>query len=265
MKNYCFTVDDNIRFLKELTNGNNRDLFEHPYLAMYRRLHEAYGVKVQLNLFYEMPGFDLSQMTERFKEQFQQNAFWLKMSFHSRLENVCPYEFSGYEEVYADCKAVQDQILRFAGQECLAQTTTIHYCRNTAQGLEALKDNGVKGLLGLFGTDAAPRTSYEVPMEDACKIRRGHIVPYLGIPMGSIDMVINDCKRENLIPCLEALMPRNQFHVMIHEQYFYPDYVRYIPDFEDMLRDIFGFMEKNAFASRFFEEMISFPACGMRN
>ena len=54
MKTFCFTVDDN--FLKELTEGNYNSIFDHPYLALYRRLHERYGLKVQLNLFYRTEG-----------------------------------------------------------------------------------------------------------------------------------------------------------------------------------------------------------------
>ena len=30
MKTYCFTVDDNIRFLKELTENGSASLFDHP-------------------------------------------------------------------------------------------------------------------------------------------------------------------------------------------------------------------------------------------
>ena len=72
MKTFCFTVDDNIRFFRDLSNGNQASLFEHPYLAMYKRLHEKYGLKIQLNLFYEMPGFDLSQMTNRFRQEWRE-------------------------------------------------------------------------------------------------------------------------------------------------------------------------------------------------
>ena len=136
---YCFTVDDNIRFLKELTQQQPEDMFSHPYLAMYRRLHEAHGVKVQLNLFYEMPGFTLSQMTDRYREQWQANAHWLKLSFHSRLENVRPYESSGYDEVFSDCAAVHREILRFAGPDSLGKTTTIHYCRNTVDNMYCIE------------------------------------------------------------------------------------------------------------------------------
>ena len=77
MKSFCFTVDDNIRFLKELSSGSEQSLFAHPYPALYKRLHERYGLKVQLNLFYEMPGFDLSRMTDRFRKEWEENADWL--------------------------------------------------------------------------------------------------------------------------------------------------------------------------------------------
>ena len=253
---YCFTVDDNIRFLKELTQQQPEDMFSHPYLAMYRRLHEQFGVKVQLNLFFEMPGFDLTQMTDRYRNQWQENAHWLKLTFHSRLENVRPYEFSGYDEVFSHCQAVQEQILRFAGPASLGKTTTIHYCRNTVDGLRALKDQGVQGLLGLYGTDETPRVSYSVPEDLASRIRRGHVETFEGIRMGSIDMVINNVPQEEMLPQLEALLPRQQLRVMIHEQYFYPDYKRYIPSFEEDLGRIFGFMKEQGFESHFYEEMI---------
>ena len=44
MRNFIFTVDDNIRFLKEINEREYESIFEHPYLAMYRRLHEKYGL-----------------------------------------------------------------------------------------------------------------------------------------------------------------------------------------------------------------------------
>ena len=43
-KLFCFTVDDNIRFLWELSESECVSLFEHPYMAMYKRLHEKLGI-----------------------------------------------------------------------------------------------------------------------------------------------------------------------------------------------------------------------------
>lgn len=98
--------------------------------------------------FYECEGFTLASMTDRYRDEFEKNADWLKMSFHSRLENVRPYEHSGYEEVYADCKAVEDEILRFAGEKTLAKTTTVHYCLLTEGGY--MTEGGVRNTTHAF-------------------------------------------------------------------------------------------------------------------
>ena len=126
-------MDDNIRFFKEITDVRPKRIFDHPYLAMYRRLHNEFGLKVQLNLFYRMEGFDLSQMSADYYSEWEENADWLKLSFHSALENARPYESSGYDEVRRDCENVHREILRFAGNTSLAQTTTVHYCVTTEQ------------------------------------------------------------------------------------------------------------------------------------
>ena len=257
MKAFCFTVDDNIRFLRELTLRPELGLFDHPYPAMYRRLHERYGLKVQLNLFYEMPGFDLSMVTDRCRGEFEDNADWLKLSFHSRLENVRPYESSAYEEVFADCTAVHRQILRFAGPASLAETTTVHYCRTTPDGLRAMKDCGMKGLLGLFGTPQEPRTSYSAPPAQAEQARRGEVTEFGGVKLAGIDLVINIAPHDALEPALAALVHRDQIRVMIHEQYFYPDYADYQENFEQKLDTCFRFLTEHGYGSRFFQQMLA--------
>lgn len=255
MKTFCFTVDDNIRCLKEITETSPKSLFEHPYLSVYKRLHEEFGLKVQLNLFYKTEGFDLSQMTDKYRDEWTENSDWLKLSFHSEYENVRPYEFSGYDEVFEDCKRVQDEILRFAPGS-LAKTTTVHFCLATPEGLKALRDNGVEGLLGLFGSDEQPRTSYGIVGGDANVIRNGHIVAVDGMSYGAIDIVLNCFSKENILEQLEKLKGRGGIRVMIHEQYFYKDYRNYQPDFEEKLRATFEFLTKEGYESRFFEELI---------
>ena len=255
MKTFCFTVDDNIRFLKELSANDAPGLFSHPYLAMYRRLHQKYNLKVQLNLFYEMPGFNLSLMTDRFRSEWAENAHWLKLSFHSRLENTDPYLTSGYQEVFDDCAAVHKEILRFAGEQSLGKTTTIHYCQTTENGLRALRDHGVQGLLGLFGTDESPRSSYSLPETDAARLRTGEILRRHGLDFYSLDLVMNLYDQEELLQRLRALLHRNALRVMIHEQYFYSDYPAYQPDFGRKLDRAFGLLLDNGYESCFAEEL----------
>ncbi len=256
MKKYCFTVDDNIKFFAQIAKEGCDSIFGHPYLAMYKRLHERFGVKVQLNLFYETDGFTLADFSDRYKEEWRANSHWLKLSFHSRMENARPYENSGYDEVYGDCSAVNREIIRFASEEALAKTTTVHYCLTTPEGHQALKDCGVKGLLGLYGTDEAPKSSYSIPSEKCEAIRAGENLYYSGITHAAIDLILNLYPKEQIIQRLEGCSDHEHLHVMIHEQYFYPDYPAYQPDFEEKLVAAFALLKEKGFHSDFFENMI---------
>jgi hypothetical protein len=256
MKGFCFTVDDNIRFLKELTEGNYASVFEHPYMGVYKRLHDRLALKVQLNLFYQTTdgSFDLSKMTDRFKQEWLENADWLKLSFHSRLEDVRPYESSGYDEVFTDCKKVHREICRFAGEQCLGKTTTVHFCLATKDGVDALKDNGVQGLLGLYGNSRDENLLYQLTGEQAKHIARGEIVYQGGIAYAGIDIVLNLYKKTEILSRLQTIFSRDMIKVMIHEQYFYSDYPLYQKDFEEKLYATFAELTKRGFYSSFFEE-----------
>lgn len=256
MKTFTFTVDDNIRFLKELTCDAYEDPFDHPYLAMFKRLHQRFGLHVQLNLFFRTDGFDLSQMTCAYKDHWAHNADWLKFSFHSDHENLWPYTNSGYEEVFSDCARVHEQILRFASEASPAQTTTLHYCSTTEAGVRALQDSGMKGLLGLFGTTEAPQCSYSLPEHIGTKIRAGKMQEQGGMVFAPIDIVLNCFSTEEILHKINRLSDREHLWVMIHEQYFYPDYPAYQPDFEEKLTAAFSALSVLGYESCFFEELI---------
>ena len=256
IKNFCFTVDDNIRFLKEITQNSYRSIFDHPYLAMFKRLHEDFELKIQLNLFERMEDFDLSRMSEAYYDEWKDNSDWLKLSFHSEMENVKPYEFSGYDEVYGDCRRVHEQIERFASPAALAKTTTIHYCLLTEDGLKAMADNSICGLLGLFGVSEKPRTSYGIVEGEAKRIRDGEILKICDISFASIDIVLNSLSTKEILKQLACMSQRNCIRVMIHEQYFYSDYIRYQPDFEEKLRLTFAFLCEHGYQSAFYESLI---------
>ena len=237
--------------MKEINENHYQSIFEHPYLSMYRRLHKEFGLKVQLNLFYRTDNFDLSQMDDAYYAEWKENSDWLKLSFHSETENISPYENSGYDEVYTHCKRVHEQIRRFSSSDALAKTTTIHYCLLTEGGLKAIEDNCVLGLLGLFGTDEEPRTSYGIKECDSRRIRTGEIVKIGNTSFASIDIVLNCFAAEEIIEKLSIMSKRDCIRVMIHEQYFYSDYRCYQPEFEERLRLTFSFFVGTWLPKRF--------------
>lgn len=257
-KRYMFTIDDNIRLFRELSEKNPQSIFEQRYLALLKKLHEKWGVKVQLNCFLEdMNGFHLSQMPSRYKAEWEANADWLKLSFHSKKEfPIEPYKASKYAELYNDSTAVHREIERFAGKRSLAKTTTVHYCLATAEGVNALKDCGIKGLLGLYGTDMQPQNSYDCTLEESKRIRQGEIVEKDGVYHTAIDVVLNMYNSKEIIGLLETLKGKKTVEIMIHEQFFYSDYAYYAGDFQELIETAVEYLMANGYESIFFEELL---------
>ncbi len=257
MKKFCFTVDDNIIFCEELTKGSYNSLFEHPYLAFYKELHDKFDIKVQLNMFYRKGGYDLSMMTDKFKDEWKEASDWLKLSFHSIEEAKCFYTECTYDEMYTECKALHDEVIRFAGETSLAETTTVHYCQSSKNGLKAMRDLGIKGVLGLFGTDASPRTSYGISLSDAAKIRSGEMITIDGITHHPLDIVLNKFSTVEILAFLKTVVgKRETVSIMIHEQYFYPFYKAYQPDFKEKIFSAVKFLCENGYKGCLLEEMI---------
>ena len=255
---YALSVDDNIWWLAELTTGNYASLFDHPYLAVYKRAHEQYGAKVRLNIFYEIApvtqlkngqasdkygDFNLSRMTDRYKAEFGQNADWLHLAFHARRELPPePYRYATYEQVKEDCEAVEREILRFAGEKTLEKyATTVHYGVCSPDGVRALKDLGYRALMGYMSLTETgdPFVSYNLTGDEVAGMQRYAFwkCPSDGMIYGKIPVVLNLYSPERIRELLDEeyrLWPERGFvEIMIHEQYFYEDYISYEPDFEE--------------------------------
>jgi len=67
-KMYRFSVDDNIFFLKDLSENAPRysSLFDNGYMAFWRKIYEDYDAKIHLNIYYQTEEFSLSKGFEEF-------------------------------------------------------------------------------------------------------------------------------------------------------------------------------------------------------
>ena len=93
-------------------------------------------------------------------------------------------------------------------------------------------------------------------MEDASIIRNGNIVKNGLISYAPIDIVLNNTEPEQIKTMLCDMKRREHIWVMIHEQYFYNDYHRYLENYEEILVGTFEQLIKNGFKSFFFEEIL---------
>ncbi len=254
---FRFSVDDNILFLKDIKEKNYTSIFDNSYLALYKRLHEKFDLKVQLNLFFEYKQFNLTEMPNKYKSEWQSNKDWLQLSFHSKNEQTV-YTHSDYNTAYNDCQQVHNEIIRFAGQGVLNPFTTIHCCTTTHQANSAFYDSNIKGLAGLFGTIEKPRESYNLKFQDFKSIYKDcfYYDKASDLYFVNIDMVINTFDINDIMPYLSKHIGRQHIEIMIHEQYFYPDYYMYQPDYEQKLNTAISYLIDNDYKSCFLDEFI---------
>lgn len=273
VNSWRLSVDDNIIFLYDINKNKDTytSIFDNPYLAVYKKAHDMYGACVHLNLFYEFDEmndfskkrehFDLSMMTDKFKDEWIENSSWLRLSFHAKANHPdMPYKHTDRALIECDCEKVHREIIRFAGRQTLSDVTTVHWGECTVEGIRAIRALGVKGAAGYFefNDDGSTLVSYFYPDD---------LVSYVGerdfwvdtqedIIYGRIDLVLNLFKLEQIEPLLAEIYEnktRSGFmELMIHEEYFYEDYMNYIPEFEEIILTAARFCKEKGYTPRTF-------------
>ncbi len=239
---YRLSLDDNIWFLKDINAnaGKYKSIFENPYLGFLKSVHDTFGTVIHLNLFYETDDFNLSMMTAKFRGEWKDNASWLRLSFHARANDPDrPYLHAGYDQVKNDCILVKDQIKRFAGEELMGPVTTLHWGTATVDGTRALRDQGYLALAGYFSAEGPDTVSYYCDDNQRLHVNNRFLWRdnREGIIFSRMALVINTLKLEEIVPYLDNL--KSDSHkppyadLMIHEQYFYPFYKDYQPDYRE--------------------------------
>ncbi len=263
-KRYRFSVDDNIQFLKDLGTAPEQypSLFDHWYLAFWQEMHRQYGAKIHLNIYYQTDGFDLTQMPDKWKEEWRANADWLHVTFHALQDKPDrPYRNATYSQIAHDYDLVTGHIRRFAGEELIGNTTTVHWAECPKDGVYALRDRGIKNLIALFGThEGAYRTSYYLSPEQSA---RSHFRPAwhdhdTGITFIPCAVVVNAFSPEQIKQILQerSAIPQaaDIIELLIHEQYFRKELELYQPDIMDKVRAALDWVTDNGYEPVFWSD-----------
>lgn len=252
---YRFQIDDNIFFLRDIAKKKYKKLMDSPYLKKLGQFHNRFGTKVVLNLFYTTPekDFDLSKFPDTYKEEWQDNAHWLKLAFHAHSEFPDhPFLNMGPDQLLKDMDQIENEVRRFAGPESWTRTDLLHWGSIRPENLKVLIGKGFKTLSGsnwpLRFKEKEYINKYQIPAS---------AIPYFdendswyhfenGLLFGKIDLC---CNRVPLDKTLETLQKsyydKRQKEVMnlgTHEQYFWPFYKNYMKDHWDRLELVFRFM-----------------------
>ncbi|GGM98983.1 hypothetical protein GCM10010967_36190 [Dyadobacter beijingensis] len=262
---YRLSIDDNIWFLRDIQQNRYASLFENPYLGFLKEINVGFGTKIHLNLFYQTDGFNLSDFTDQYKAEWKANADWLRLSFHAYQEFPdMPYVNAGYDEVKRDCDLIMGEIRRFAGAEVMHSVTTIHWGEATVEGSRAMRDAGYVGQVGYFNVDDhLPSASYYLTADQRRHLKKRFVWHDTAedITFVRASIVIDTKKLEDIRPHLDAHGQNGHkppyLDLLVHEQYFYPFYFNYQPDFRDKIRTAVQWAKDNGYTPQFLTESIS--------
>lgn len=247
-KLFRISIDDGIWFLQDIAKNQDtyKSIFDNDYLALFKKLHDEYGAKFHFNIYYTCPergGFSLPELSDKFKTEWQDVNDWMTLSFHAFANDPGrPYMNSNYEEIYNHCKAVMDEIERFAGYR--GAVTTIHFAEAPDECINALYDLGLRAILGDYSRDknGNMQICYHATPEQFDTVRKYSFWknPETKMIMFPCDTVLNMYSMEKMlaeIDWFDSTYPDRSFmDLLIHEQYFYKDYSHHLPDYEQRLR-----------------------------
>lgn len=246
-RTYALGVDDVILCLQNIWRNQDRftSLFDDPFLALYRELHETFGTRVHMHVYYQTEdgSFNLSMFPDKYKAEFRANADWLRFSFHA-LADVpdSPYKNAPYDQVMHEGQLVARELARFAGTEVSDRFTSQHWADSALPGTRAFRDLGFSALDAYFIFDAegTPQVSYYLDAEQArhAATRDFWVDTKENIVFVKDDLVLNSHRPDRIDARLDAILQREDrafMYLLIHEQYFYPDYRHYLPDYRERL------------------------------
>lgn len=275
---FRISLDDNILFLADLTKNQDRyaSMFENPYLKIFKKAHDLYGASIHINLYYEYMDaeedrrtfsdkreyFNLSMMTDKYKPEWIDNADWLKLSFHARSNDpVYPYKNTTVAQIEEDVTLVHKEICRFAGKQSLSPVTTLHYGSVNEAGLRVLRNFGYRGMNTIFkiDPDGVPHIScYSKELSDHVRNRDFWIDNVENIVYAKCKLILNQYKLKEIEPLLDEIHSKGKgfMELLIHEQYFHPDYINHIPEYEEIVLTAAKWATEHGYTGALFSDVM---------
>ncbi len=153
-----FFIDDVIWVFRDLAKERPASIFDNAFLKCLKKAHDDHHLTVQLNIFYRTDffygskEFTLAEMPDCYKDEFEANSDWLKLAFHAKQEFPdYPYVNATYEDVKNDYMDVINEVVRFAGEKCVARVLCPHWLPVSRAGCHALADCGVTHVSPTYG------------------------------------------------------------------------------------------------------------------
>ena len=170
-----FYIDDHIFTFMELAQQRPKRAFDHFYLAFLKEMNRKYGMKFTLNCFYrnDHEEFLLKDMPAIWKDEFEDNAHWLKFALHAYSEFPDrPYTEAARKDFLRDYELMRNEVTRFAGANAYIVPQVLHW-NNISPGVaEELFALGCR----CYSESLRPRLMSSPPEEELPEELRGDAI-----------------------------------------------------------------------------------------
>lgn len=254
-KRYAVRIDDNSFVFTDLIRQKYNSLFDHFYLKGLKELHEKYGSKFILKCFYENAHdpekSNLSQVPDIYRDEFEKNADWLHLAFHARAEFPDrPYQHCTTERLAKDYDTTTAELRRIAGDKCCTPPTNVHWAMLEPHNFSFMRSRGVKILTssGFMANRIVVDGRVENLEQGACDIgffyeqdvarhmleKRCFYDPDHDLFLSRSFFCFNIDTPEEIEEKIKAEDAKSQTDIIEsvgHEQYAYPFYAMFLPDY----------------------------------
>ena len=182
-----FSVDDTIDVFKYLTENKCSSVFQNPTLKAFKELNEKYGFKVSMYCFYETDGFNLSMCPDKYRDEFRQNANWLKFGFHA-LNEKTDYANGKAENFGEDLNKTLTALRNTVSEEAVTYNVRLGFGHGNIECIKKMKEC-CKQFNVLYGVDDTRKVYYLDENENKSYLEKGAFYDE------NLKITIKNCKK----------------------------------------------------------------------
>lgn len=198
------SIDDVTQCFQNLTKDSAlyNSLFDEPFFSFLRELHDDYGCSFTCYIFEQDGDFDVSQIPNKYSDEFKRNSQWLKFGYHGlRPSSHIPNNVS-YKQFTESFLRLNRELSRFASDSSRAYVLRLDYFYATNGEVSFLKNHGVRTLLSADDN----RRSYYLPYRNNERLLHINSIHYNGLKYLRTNIRIENTD----VPYLNILKNRNR-------------------------------------------------------
>ncbi|MBO4303251.1 MAG: hypothetical protein J6A21_01560 [Lentisphaeria bacterium] len=282
-KRYAVRIDDNSFFFTDLARERPKHLMDHFYLKKLKEFHGKYGSKFILKCFFrndhDREKFTLDKVPDCYRSEFEDNSDWLHLAFHALGEFPDrPYQHCTEKQLARDYDCTMKELIRIAGKKSCSPPTNVHWAMLAPENFHVLQERGLKILTssGFMANRIIVEGEVQQLQNTSCDIgffyeqdvahhmlnKRCFFDPDYGLFLSRTFFCFNIDTPSQIEEKIRQEDGRSKekgcemMECVGHEQYAYPSYFNYLPDYFERLETSCRVPAELGYKPVFFQEGI---------